>query len=352
MYLSTTRLRDRAGRVFLTVFAGLRSHPLTAPGMCASVARHHPQPPHRMRPSAYPGACLSRHPHSWSPAMATPLSDPPCRSPRPRSRPSPSSASARWAPASPRSWPRPAARSSASTSARPPPPRPSPRWSPPPPAPCERGRLTEQERAGRPGPRPHLHRPAGRGRRRPGDRGGAGVVRDQAADLPRAGRDRAPGDDPGDRHQRPVGHAAGRRLGPPRAGARPALLQPGAGDEAGRGRLLGADRAGRRRRRHRPRPRPRQGARRGRRPARIRRRRPAVRLPQPGRRDVRGEVRLPRGHRRRDAAGLRPADGPAGPAGPDRRRHRAHGPGGDVRRVPRPAARPRPDPASSSARRA
>ncbi len=197
---------------------------------------------------------------------------------------------------------------------------------------------------GHPRPGPHLHRPRGGGRRRPGHRGGAGIVRGQAADLPGAGRDRAPRDDPGDRHQRPVRHPAGRRLLPSGAGAGPALLQPGPGDAAGRGRLLGADRAGGRHGGHRPRPGPGQGARRGRGPPRIRRRRPAVRLPQPGRRDVRGEVRLPRGHRRRDAAGLRAAHGPAGAAGPDRRRHRAHGPGGDVRRVPRPPARTGPDP--------
>ncbi len=157
----------------------------------------------------------------------------------------------------------------------------------------------------------------------------------------------SPHRDPGHRHQRPVGDPAGRRVAAPRARARPALLQPGARDEAGRGRLLGADRAARRRGRHRARPGAGQGAGRGRRPAGVRRGRAALRLPQPGRRDVRGELRLPRGHRRGDEAGLRAADGPPGAARPDRDRHRADGPGGHVRRVPRPAARPgaRPRPA-------
>ena len=86
---------------------------------------------------------------------------------------------------------------------------------------------------------------AGRRRRRPRHRGGSGVVRDQAAGLPGARRHRAARDDPRHRHQRPVRDPARRRLGPPRARARAALLQPGARHEAGRGGLLGADRAAR-----------------------------------------------------------------------------------------------------------
>ncbi len=50
-------------------------------------------------------------------------------------------------------------------------------------------------------------------------------------------------------------------------------------------------------------------------------------------------VRLARGHRRRDAPGLRLPDGPAGPAGPDRPGHRVQDPGHDVQGEPRPAAR-------------
>ena len=54
-------------------------------------------------------------------------------------------------------------------------------------------------------------------------------------------------------------------------------------------------------------------------------------------------VRLARGHRRRDAPGLRLPDGPAGPAGPDRAGHRVQDPGHDVQGEPRPAARARAD---------
>ncbi len=50
----------------------------------------------------------------------------------------------------------------------------------------------------------------------------------------------------------------------------------------------------------------RQAARRRRRPGRLHRQRAALRLPQPRRHDVRDAVRHPRGHRRGDAAGLRP----------------------------------------------
>jgi len=43
-----------------------------------------------------------------------------------------------------------------------------------------------------------------------------------------------------------------------------------------------------------------------------------LRLPEPRRLDVRAEVRQPGGHRRGDEAGLRPADGAAAAARPDR----------------------------------
>ena len=85
---------------------------------------------------------------------------------------------------------------------------------------------------------------------------------------------------------------------------------------------------------HRARTPARQGTGRGRRPSGLRRRRSALRLSQPGRRDVRGQIRLPGGHRRSHAARLRSADGPARPAGPDRHRYRSYRPGGDVRARP------------------
>ena len=129
-------------------------------------------------------------------------------------------------------------------------------------------------------------------------------------------------DDPGDEHLVAVGDRDRRRDGAPRQGRRAALLQPGAGHEAGRGRAQRRHRAGRRRRRRGVRAEARQGRRHDRRPRRVHRQRAAVRLPQPRRCAVRVALREPRGHRRRDEAGLRPADGPAGPARPDRTRHR------------------------------
>ena len=68
--------------------------------------------------------------------------------------------------------------------------------------------------------------------------------------------------------------------------------------------------------------------------------------------DVRGAVRHPRGHRRRDEARLRPADGPAGAARPDRPRHRVRDPRHDVPQAPRPAARAGADPQADGHRRA
>ena len=75
----------------------------------------------------------------------------------------------------------------------------------------------------------------------------------------------------------------------------------------------------------------------------LHRQRAAVRLPQPRRLDVREPLRQPRGHRRRHAAGLRPADGPAGADGPHRHRHRLRDPRHDVQAVAQPAARAQPD---------
>ena len=57
--------------------------------------------------------------------------------------------------------------------------------------------------------------------------------------------------------------------------------------------------------------------------------------------DVRGPLRHPRGHRRRDAVRLRLPDGPAGAARPDRPRHGVRDPRHDVPAGPRPAARAR-----------
>ena len=84
-----------------------------------------------------------------------------------------------------------------------------------------------------------------------------------------------------------------------------------------------------------------QGRRHDRRQGRLHRQRAAVRLPQPRRLDVREPLRQPRGHRRRHAAGLRPADGPAGADGPHRHRHRLRDPRHDVQAVAQPAARAR-----------
>ena len=89
-----------------------------------------------------------------------------------------------------------------------------------------------------------------------------------------------------------------------------------------------------------------------RRQGRLHRQRAAVRLPQPRRLDVRVPLRQPRGHRRRHAAGLRPADGPARADGPDRHRHRLRDPRHDVQAVARPAARAEPDHQADDDRRA
>ena len=95
-----------------------------------------------------------------------------------------------------------------------------------------------------------------------------------------------------------------------------------------------------------------QGRRDHRRQGRLHRQRPAVRLPQPRRLDVREPLRQPRGHRRRHAAGLRPADGPARADGPHRHRHRLRDPRHDVQAVAQPAARAQPDHQADGHRRA
>ena len=167
-----------------------------------------------------------------------------------------------------------------------------------------------------------------------------------------AGRDLPAGHDPGHQHLQPVGDRALGRHRPPEQGHRHALLQPGAGHEAGRGRAHRRHRAvGRRGRRGAGRP-ARQGRRDHRRPGRLHRQRAAVRLPQPRRLDVREPLRQPRGHRRRHAAGLRPADGPAGADGPHRHRHRLRDPRDDVQAVAQPAARAQPAHQADDDRRA
>ena len=67
--------------------------------------------------------------------------------------------------------------------------------------------------------------------------------------------------------------------------------------------------------------------------------------------DVRGPLRHPRGHRRRDALRLRLPDGPAGAARPDRPRHGVRDPRDDVPPGPRPPARPVADPQADGHRR-
>ena len=81
-----------------------------------------------------------------------------------------------------------------------------------------------------------------RGRGRPRHRGRARGPRGEAGDLPGARRGRAPDDAPGHQHQRPVGRRRSPRRRAPGARARAALLQPGAGHAARRGRRGGRDR--------------------------------------------------------------------------------------------------------------
>ena len=152
-----------------------------------------------------------------------------------------------------------------------------------------------------------------------------------------------PGGDPGHQHVLAVGHRDRGGHQPSRQGRRHALLQPGAGDEAGRGGAQRGHRAGRRRRRRGVRAEARQERRHDRRPRRVHRQRAAVRLPQPRRVAVRVALRQPRGHRRGHAPRLRAADGPARAVRPDRSGHRLRDPRHDVQAGPRPAACAEPD---------
>ena len=111
---------------------------------------------------------------------------------------------------------------------------------------------------------------------------------------------------------------------------RRALLQPCAGAGVRRDRPDRGHRAQRPERRLLARADPRQEPRRVRRQGGVHREHAALRLPQPRRVDVREPLRLPRGHRCRDALRVRLPDGSAGPAGPDRPGHGVRDPRHDV----------------------
>ena len=196
------------------------------------------------------------------------------------------------------------------------------------------------------------HRPQRLRRRRPRRRGRARAPRSQARDLRPARQDLQAGRDPRDEHVVAVGHRDRCVHRASRQGRRDALLQPGAGHEAGRGHPQRRHRAGRGRRRRGVRPAARQDGRDRRRPRGLHRQRAAVRLPQSRGRAVRVEVRDARGHRRRDEARLRPADGSARAVRPDRPRHRLRDPRHDVQAEPRPAARAAADLQADDHRRA
>ena len=163
--------------------------------------------------------------------------------------------------------------------------------------------------------------------------------------------DRRPGGDPGDQHLVAVGHRHLHRQRPARPGHRRPLLQPGAGPGPGRDHPHRRHRGAGARRRLRAGAPGRQEPGRLRRQGRLHRQHAAVRLPQPRGRDVRGQVRLPRGHRRRDAVRLRLPDGPAPAARPDRPRHGVRDPRDDVPAGPRPPARAVADPQADGHRR-
>ena len=178
------------------------------------------------------------------------------------------------------------------------------------------GRERRQDRRGgaRRDPRPDhpQRRPRVRRRGRPGGRGGARERRAEGQ-HPRPGRRlrlRAGADRL--QHLLDPDRPARRRPAPARARPRPALLQPGAGDAAGRGgrrpRHLRGD-AGRRQRVRRG---DRQDADRDQGPLRLHRQHAAGPLPDGGGADVRRRVRDGRVDRRGDEARLRPPDGTAG----------------------------------------
>ena len=203
----------------------------------------------------------------------------------------------------------------------------------------KRGKLSEAEQAELLGRITLTTRDEGPRRRRLRRRGRRRVARGQEGHLPRARRDRRARHRARDQHLLAVGHRDLDRQRPAGPRHRRALLQPGAGAEPRRDRPHRRHRAVGARRREGARGAARQEPRRLRRQGRLHRQHAAVRLPQPRGRDVRGPLRLPRGHRRRDALRLRLPDGPAGAARPDRPRHGVRDPRHDVQAGPRPAAR-------------
>ena len=195
-------------------------------------------------------------------------------------------------------------------------------------------------RAARPG---HLHqRPRRPGRLPARGRGGARAPRPQEGAARQGGRRGVAGGGARDEHLLPAGDRDRRRHVEPQAGRRHALLQPGAGAAVRRGHPHGDHRRRRLRGRQGARRAARQEAGHRRRQGGVHRQRPALRLPQPRRVDVREPLRDPRGPRRRHAVRLRLPDGPARAARPDRSRHGLRDPRHDVQAGPQPAARPSP----------
>ena len=215
----------------------------------------------------------------------------------------------------------------------------------------KREKLTEAEAADAAGPDHAQHHAQGPARGRLRGRGGRGVARDQEADLPGARGHRRARGDPGHQHLLAERHRDLDRQRPPGPGHRRPLLQPRAGAEPRRDHQDRGHRAAGAQGRDRPGRAARQEPRRLRRQGRLHRQHAAVRLPQPRRGDVRGQVRLARGHRRGDAVRLRLPDGPAPAARPDRPRHGVRDPRDDVPPGPRPAARARADPQAAGHRR-
>ena len=208
----------------------------------------------------------------------------------------------------------------------------------------KRGKLTEDEQAELLGRVSFATSLSGLEGRRPRRRGGRGVAVGEEADLRRPRGRRGPRRRDRHQHLLAVGHRDLHGQREPGPGRRRALLQPRPGAGLRRGGPHGGDGPRRRRGRLRAGAHAGQEPRRVRRQGRLHRQHAAVRLPQPRRVDVREPLRLPRGHRRRDALRLRLPDGPAGPARPDRPRHGVRDPRDDVPPGSRPAPRARPDP--------
>ena len=194
------------------------------------------------------------------------------------------SGSARWAPASPRCFARnglavvavevdEAASSAAAATSR-----------TPPPAPSSGGKLSADEQQALLDRITYAHEPGRAGRRATwSSRPCPSTSTSSGRSSPQLDKICKPEAILATQHLVAVGHRDRRRHRPPGQGRRHALLQPGAGHEAGRGRAQRRHRAGRRRRRRGVRAEARQGRRHDRRPRRLHRQRAAVRLPQPRR---------------------------------------------------------------------